>query len=532
MSNIFLQKNKGYSWFTDDFIHIKGCFFDKENNFYEKETLILFFKGVRTKDIFAEKIKEINGIFTVIIKYEDTIFLASDTSRIFPIFYSKKNSILYLSDDIQYLKNHLQINQFDKSAENEFLSSQYTSGKKTLLNNIYQNQSNQYLVFEKNTICDEHFFFKYTYVKDNNCKYSDLKEQAIRTIESSFKRLLFSLNNKQVIIPLSGGFDSRLIAVLLKKHNYTNVLCFTYGKKNNLELKNAKKTANTLGYKWINITHSKELIYKFVTDKTFKEYAHFSGNYCAMPFLQEYFSVKYLHENKLINPDAIFIPGHCGDFLGGSQFSYMIPRNLKKNKIIPFIFKTRFGHHKLTNNVRAKILLEIEKNLLIFDKDYLTKKPHSVFEDYDLKELFTKFIFNSANVYNFFGYEQRFPYWDLELLSFFKTMPYDYKENKKLYDDVLKNYYFKDFNVNFNNEIQPTNFTSSLQKIKNKVKLFLPYFIREKKLKKNDSLNYSIMIDELNESMKKNGIIPKPKIKNYNEHLIQWYLSFSKGLIK
>ena len=51
----------------------------------------------------------------------------------------------------------------------------------------------------------------------------------------------------------------------------------------------------------------------------FKEYYKFASNHISVFGTQDYFAVKYLHDNKIINDDAIFVPGHSGDFLGGSH---------------------------------------------------------------------------------------------------------------------------------------------------------------------------------------------------------------------
>ena len=45
------------------------------------------------------------------------------------------------------------------------------------------------------------------------------------------KKLSKSCEGKQIAIPLSGGYDSRLIASGLHKIGFKNVICFSYGLK-------------------------------------------------------------------------------------------------------------------------------------------------------------------------------------------------------------------------------------------------------------------------------------------------------------
>jgi len=529
MTEIKLIQNKGFRWFTNETIFVKGCFFDSDNNFYEKENMLNYFSDVKTTKDFISKISEANGIFTVLIHREDRIMTASDTSRIFPLFYTFQNKNLFLSDDIVYLKNNLQIRDLNSDSITEFTAAAHTLGNKTLLKDIYQTQSNEYLIFKDNELSKHGFFFSYSTNHINTASYLNLKTKAIGVFEESFKRLIISLQNRPVVLPLSGGYDSRLIAVMLKKHNYKNVTCFTFGKKNNFEVENSKKTAEILGFKWIFIEYSSELINNYIETETFKNYVHYAGKYSSMPFLQEYFAVNYLKENKLIAESSVFIPGHSGDLLGGSQLIKVVPENLTHSKIPKQIVKKKLFFNTVSTVDKRKIETRIRTLLSSFNPNYQQDISYSVFEDYDIKEKITKFIFNSTSVFNFFGYEQRFPYWDKEMLLLFKDVPFKYKKMKRLYDDVLTNHFFKAFNLNFEKEIQSSLISVYFQKIKNRIKTLLPYPFRKRFLVKNDWKNYEKITEQMILSAGKNNLSIFKNIKKYNEVIIRWYLLYIKN---
>ena len=237
-------------------------------------------------------------------------------------------------------------------------------------------------------------------------------------------------------------------------------------------------------------------------------------------------------ENNLIAENSVFIPGHSGDLLGGSQFIKVVSENLKTKNIPKEILKKKFFFNSVSGSDKQKIKDTIKTVLNSFNPDYGQDMAFSVFADYDIKETLTKFIFNSTSVFNFFGFEQRFPYWDKELLLFFKTVPFKYKKMKLLYDDVLKNHYFNSYNLNFEKEIQPSLFSVFIQKIKNRIKPSLPFVFRKQFLTKNDWKNYKSITDQMLFSMRKNNLPANSKIKKYNEIIIRWYLLFVKGLIK
>ncbi|TCI92529.1 asparagine synthase-related protein [Tenacibaculum sp. M341] len=527
-----LKNNKGFSWFSDESISVKGYFFDENNCFYENEQAISFLKRINSEKELTQFLKTANGVFTFIIKLKDKTFVASDITRAFPLFYSSKNSELFFSDDISYLKQQLQINDFNTLAEVELLASNHTYGKDTLLKNVYQVQASEYLIIQNNNFIKKGFFTSYAIKQTSNETYTQLKETIFNAFENTFKRLIDSLNGKPVAVPLSGGFDSRLIAVLLKKYNYKNVICYTYGNKNSFEIENSKKTAKVLGFKWFFIEYTDELINDYLQSDSFKKYAHYAGKYSSIPSLQEYFAVKYLTNQKLISSDTVFIPGYAGDLLGGSQFIKTIPSNLKTENITSLILKTKFLNHFTSNKLKPKLKNKLSNLLHNFDNDFQQKQAFSVFEDFDIKEKIAKYIFNSASFYTFFNYQHRFPFWDTELLQTFREIPVAYKEMKVLFDDVLINEYFIPFNVHFSKELQPSKKVIVKQKLKDIIKPFFPNFIQQYFLQKNDWNNYYPITQQMVKAMKKNQIKIKKPVKSYNEIITQWYINFAKEKLK
>ena len=529
--NITLKINKGFKWYKTATFFFKGYFY-VDDLFYEKEDAINYVSKIKNSHQFKELLSELNGVFTLVFKDKNKICLASDLTRSFPIFYTLQNNQLYFSDDIFYLKNLFKIDDYDGLSEIEFKASNYTHGKKTLLKNVFQIQPSEYLIVENNAIVESSFFYSYAITKESSDSYDELKNKAVITFENSFKRFITSLNNRTAVIPLSGGYDSRLIAVMLKKYKYKNVLCYTYGRKDSFEIENSKKTSEQLNFKWIFIEYNSQLIDGFLDTSAFKEYVHFAGKLSSMPNLQEYFAVKYLKENNLMAEDSIFIPGYAGDLLGGSQFLKVIPANLKHTEIADLILEQKFTNYPLPTSEKKILKGEVEKQLTHFDENYVEKIPSSVFEDFDLKEKIAKYIFNSANFYTYFGYEHRFPYWDKELLGFFKKVPVKNKLMKRFFDDILINEYFKKYNVYFESELQPSEKNINIQKVKNKIKPFLPTFIKQQFLEKNDWVNYKPLTDEMLKSIDLNKLKVKKSSKEYNEIITQWYLYFSKNKIK
>ena len=531
MARIELVRNGGYLWYHDQFISVKGIIFDQNNKLYTDEKLLDYFKGIQNDKDFRKKINQISGIFTVIIKKENNIYIASDTSRAFPLYYKTSSNNLLISDDISVILQESK-QTICKISEISFLDTGHTLGKNTLFENIFQTQSNEILIFERNKVLESSFYFGTIVQKFNKEDLTSSIELGRTTFDQVFKKWTKSLEKNQVVVPLSGGFDSRLITSMLKKFNHPDVLCYTYGKKNNIEVKHAKNTAKQLGFKWVFIEYNTELIKDYLSSSTFLNYCHYTGSYSNMPFLQEYFAVKYLKEKNIIKNNAIFVPGHCGDALGGSRHNIVIPSDLTSKNVAESIYKARF---KKNYKYSSLLIEKISEQLDEYSKNFKSTEPISVFEDFDNKDRYTKLVFNTSNVYNYFGYKHIFPLWDKELLSFFMDISPKAKKNNLLYNTILKKYYFIPYNISFDKELHPNKLRVQIQKAKNFIKKLLPasiliYILRNKK--QEDPLNLEEITKSMVEYLKKNNFFDSNKNIRYNDIITNWYLKYSHNSLK
>ena len=98
--NVSLTHNKAFTWFKSDSLFFKGYFY-VDNTFYEKENAINYLSNIKENKDFKETLNSINGVFTIIISIRNILYIASDITRSFPIFYTFQNEKIFLSDDMQ-----------------------------------------------------------------------------------------------------------------------------------------------------------------------------------------------------------------------------------------------------------------------------------------------------------------------------------------------------------------------------------------------------------------------------------------------
>jgi asparagine synthase (glutamine-hydrolysing) len=534
MKRVFLQNNKGFSWLSSEKCFAKGYLFDKTGNYFYGERLLEYFSTVSSFTDFEERIKYANGCFSVVFKKDNDLYVAVDRIRSIPLFYIRFQGNWVVSDNPNYLVEKVNLSEPNSLALIEFLATGYVTGNETLVEELRQVQAGELIHFKQD---DLHPQFYHSYQTNDTIdeEYKDMQKAATRVLDTSFERLITSLKGKTAVVPLSGGYDSRLIAAMLKKFDFQDVICFTYGRKDNSEVAVSKEVAEKLGFKWYFVEYNEALINDFLKEEEFKDYYRFASGMVSMFFMQEYFAVKYLKQENLIPENSVFIPGHSGDFLAGSQLNKHSNLNLdeEESSIVSRIYDVKYCYKKPGKKDVDRLHERIHKSL---KEKYSGKNAfsYSIHEDWDFKEKLAKFNFNSITTYTFFGYEYRLPFWDLELVDFFKYLPLHVKINKYLYDDILTNIYFEPLDLNFQRELQPTEADLRKLKLKTRIKKHLPEDVKRIFVNSKDPLFYKEITEFFVEDLERKGITAKVYGNSFNSLIIQWYIAqfmeYLKGL--
>ncbi|MDA3886903.1 MAG: asparagine synthase-related protein [Candidatus Delongbacteria bacterium] len=516
---IELKYNKGFCWYHEDGFYFKGYLF-KNNQYLEGLSAIKYLRELINSESDRKSVlKELSGIYSFVHCQKDEVIVCVDRVRTFPVYYRSTKNKIIISDDAQICSDgDLNI---DENSSIEFLHTGYCTGKNTLLKEVFQVQAGEYIVPDHNKVQG---YTYHEYINEGKLEKNigSASIKLSKTLYQIAEKLANSLQGKTAIVPLSGGYDSRLIAVMLKNKGFKDVICFTYGRKGNPEVEISEKVAKALGFKWHFIEYSEELIKDYIGTKDFEEYFKFSANYTSMFYMQEYFAVRKL--KKIIPENSVFIPGHSGDFFAGSHLDNNIIISNNSNEIAEQILTKHYNLRKITSKTRGVLLEKIKVQLPIESKNI----DHSYFENWDLKERQAKFIVNSSRIYEYFGFEHRLPLMDNELMDYFIKIDVDLKLNKVLYDKVIKENYFQEIGLNYVNEIQATASDIRMQKLKESIKKVVPAKIINKYKysmnKLGDTYYYIEITNYMKEEMISSGFRIDETGRDKNSIIVQWYL--------
>lgn len=426
---------------------LKGTVFYKNKILQSDDVVRLISSILNDSQIDHETLKAhllaLNGNFALAMETSRYIFCTVDRVRSTPLFYAVSRDGALFSDDANCLRERLDP-PFNEENGAEFLVTGYVTGSDTLFDGISQLQAGEYLVYDKRDgsliTSFYHRFWHGNFFLDSE---EDLLNRLDETFVRVFQRLIESTNGRQIVVPLSGGLDSRIIVAMLKRLGVEDVICFTYGKKGNREAEISRRVAEALGYQWYFVEYTREKWYDCYHSEEMQEYLRYGGNLVSIPVIQDFLAVKELKEEGKIPENAVFVPGHSGDMLAGSH----IPHDYDQPQSYTF---EKFQEDSLKKHYNFWEWEGAELGSLFRDKIGKSVGGISVYDDeccanaielFDFNERQAKYIVNSVRAYEFFGYRWQVPLWDGELIDFFLSVPITYRLSQELYklyaDDML-----------------------------------------------------------------------------------------------
>jgi asparagine synthase (glutamine-hydrolysing) len=433
--------NLAEQWKNTASLHVLGCIHD-----FEQQSALA---SVQNIESWATKLKDLKGFYSLVKQEDNQVFAAVDHIRSRPLFYASNEQDFYLSDSAEWVRQQVSDTVMDEYAKAEFQLTGYVTGRDTLYKNVKQLQAGECLLYANNQLTVERY---YTFEHSEPESYNEaaLLAELDVVAKESIQRLISYANGRQIVIPLSGGYDSRLIATLIKEANYENVLTFTYGAKGNKEAAYSKIIADNLGLKWHFIEYTKALWKAAWQTEECKNYQLVASNWSSLAHIQDWLAVKIMKEQGLVESDAVFAPGHSGDMVAGSHIPSFIYNNLTtkytKGDLIEHLFDK---HYCLTNheNVQLSVNIfkeKIEKSINI-QSIYSSQEFANECEKYNWENRQAKFIFNSVRVYEFYDFDWWIPLWDKDFVSFFEELPLPFR-NHKWYVDYVQNKYLTNIN--------------------------------------------------------------------------------------
>ena len=419
-----------------------------------------------------DKLKNFNGSFAAAIydNTEEKLTVVNDRYGLIKLFYYHDEDRFCFAPKIRPLLKSGTKKSLRKDAIVDFFLFGYLLGDKTFFGHIHQLPPASILEVSKNGMkLTKYWDYEYDEEYDARPQEELIEELGAlwqRAVERRIKK------DKTIIIPLSGGLDSRaILAAALRCTPKDNIITFTFGEKGSFDFEIGTKVAEKADVENIPLSAEKD---------DFEEQYNISmddieGMIDATP----YFAIRGYKEMEKYG-NNLFTGTMIDVLLGRHILSHIFPSDMLKKEILSEedytkVKKLIFNHQKL--NYETEILQLFDPDFLRnMDIKYSFDRTHPKFENVNNKKFPNYFaVWDYTNRWNKYIYfavlrdRNLFNYLtmlDSDLVDFTFKLPPELRLDENLYIQMLLKKYPELFKL-------PTKTNQGLRLDAGNVSLFL-----------------------------------------------------------
>ncbi len=437
-----LSNNSGYSWqklnCANGLLHYKG------NDWSIRAPLKNWAENSQIDIQSLKKVLgELTGHYAAVYQGDKELFAAVDQIRSQPLFYYKKNDVLYLVDD-PYQLNNIELKKNNSIALAEFQLSGYAGAGDTLDRQLKSIPARHFFIASSKET-EAQFAISEYLPRINSAAMCDSSSDNISQLfldvgDEIFSEYCDGMRDRQIVLPLSSGYDSQYIAAMLKRHGHKNVLTYTYGEPGNWELERSRQTAAKLGFKWTFIPYSRPLWREAYESADMRTYLPFASRHTSTPHIQDWPAVRQLKLAGKIAQDAIFLPGHTCVLISNRLDQKIVQQ--PSSEWAGLLSQALYRHHFILQRTRrvidsSKPILQRITEALELNDECSPQELLNAYFNFEAEERHGKMIINSTRVYEFWGYQWALPLWDKRMISAWAKIPYTGRYHKIAFRNFL-----------------------------------------------------------------------------------------------
>lgn len=391
-------------------------------------------------------IPTLNGAWAAVLTWPGGRSIAAvNRYRSIPLFYSVSKSRAAISNSVEMLIKQLNKNEVNNVSALEFLMCGYVTGSETLFDGIRQVQPGEFVELIPSPSVIETCatqYFQFMGQEDPCLSESDLEEEFESVLTSIFQKTADALAGSKVVIPLSGGSDSRLIAAMFKKVGYENVLCYTYGSAAASEVELSQRVAKALGYPWHYVEYSGAKWQKYMNSQSMIDYWLYACQGTSLPVFQELPALSELIERYKADSSWTVMPGFVGDLVAGNHTPHSIP--IIPDWSNPAAALAKDKHYCLwevsKSSWNSSPYLQLKEKLLrtVHSADMDAQGLCWSYIEWEYRSRMSLFLVNATRIYDFMGVNWMHPIGDYAYTNFFLKVPLRYRYKKRLFINTLR----------------------------------------------------------------------------------------------
>lgn len=444
MIQVQLSDHAQYPWVTQDGMYLRGYFFVGDQRFVGREALEYVLVNRRQ---LRSIISKFNGMFAIVAVDGNDAWLAVDRNRQFPLFVQTSGAGKIITDRVESLPDVKRAESMDAAAVREYAATGFITGARTLYPFVRNVQAGEWVDVTSDGAGGTDYYLHQHVSSDSSA--TQLLEQLDTTVQRVFGRMVESLEGREVALLLSGGYDSRLVAVGLHRLGYKNVTCFSFGDLRSREVSVAREVAAQLGYSWRHISVPSRFIMGEFESEAFHDFVRDAGNGTSTPYYMGLL-MSIAMESGDISSEAVIVTGSSGDLLEGDQIDPKL--TAKETFTRAEVVDSLIGRHYqlwgrswgARQEFRELAGAQLPPSQVIFSRD----EALDYTERFNWRERQAKYVVQDARCYDInLGMDWRFPLWDYEFMDFWLSVPSQWRIGRKLYMRYVGGEVFSTANV-------------------------------------------------------------------------------------
>lgn len=400
----------------------------------------------------ASALAAIDGRFALVLEGEGWAVGAVDRIRSAPLLYAAaKDGRARLGMHGPRVAAAAGIDAVDPDGALALAMGGFTIGDATLYRGLRQLRPGEAVLVRDGRPAETAFYAQWRPWREDDPDPATLPRRLSDATFRVVERTLAAAGGREIVVPLSAGYDSRVLVAVLKVLGAANVRCFAYGPPGSSEVETSRAVAARLGYPWRHVPVSPGGVRRGFAGATFPRFMDYADSGCATPFVQDLFVLEALLADGWLPRDALMVNGQSGDFVSGNHVPEAInalaldgtaPRAADARA--PLFAALQRKHFSLWDTLRrpadvARIdaLLEAQLAATSAPPPTAAHAP-ALFEHLEFVDRQSKYTIAGQRAYEFFGLAWSLPLWDDPYLDFWEAVPRAARRGQTLYRTVLR----------------------------------------------------------------------------------------------
>jgi asparagine synthase (glutamine-hydrolysing) len=267
--------------------------------------------------------------------------------------------------------------------------------------------------------------------------------QLAQALRQSVARLIDYANGRTLILPLSGGVDSRALLAMLIESGYPQLKAFTFGRPRSRDFRVGQQLAQACNVPFKAVPYRRARWQAVWRSPRFAEYLAHAHGLVSVPNLQAIPALFELSDAGWVEPDAVFVPALAGFFPGGclpSATALARPEGIR-TALMAKHFRTG-DLARISPALKARFAARLEALATAHPAraagatETAATRALLLSEAFEYHERQAKFIGNACRYFDSQGYDWWLPLWDAEFVSACEALPIAARRDKGLLKDL------------------------------------------------------------------------------------------------